>query len=146
MRYDGEKGNGTEREVGELLGKTLKKIIVDEDENEIVFITKDKKTYRFCHLQDCCENVVIEDIAGDLQDLIGSPLTMAEVVSNHSAIEDDDIWDDSQTWTFYKFATINGYVTIRWYGSSNGYYSEEVNFRRIATPVNIIRIVQVKKV
>lgn len=78
----------------------------------------------FYHSQDCCENVEIEDINGDLNDLINTPLVKVQKESN-----EDPSAEESGTWTFYHFRTIKGTVTIRWYGTSNGYYSEEVNFR-----------------
>lgn len=80
------------------------------------------------HDQDCCEAVSIDDIVGDINDLIGSPLTMAEEVTNPDGLGRKDEYDESYTWTFYKFATNKGYVTIKWYGESNGYYSESVDF------------------
>lgn len=97
--------------------------------DEINFKTSDGKSYRFYHSQDCCENVSIEDVIGNPEDLIGSPLLMAEEVSGDN--EPAPEYAESYTWTFYKFATINGYVTVRWLGQSNGYYSEDVNLEEV---------------
>jgi hypothetical protein len=87
------------------------------------------------HQRDCCESVYIESIVGDLDDLLFSPILMAEEATNHDnpkgGNEDGEYSDESHTWTFYKFATIKGYVDIRWYGSSNGYYSETASIREV---------------
>jgi len=108
-----------------LLGKTISDIQMDRQ--HIIFTLDDGTRYVMYHRQDCCERVIIEDIDGDLQDLVGSPLLQAEESSNRDFRPYTE-YDDSVTWTFYKLATINGYVTIRWCGSSNGYYSESVSF------------------
>lgn len=110
--------------IDELINKTL--VSIDRNYDEIYFTTDENKTYKMYHWQDCCESVTIEEIIGDFDDLLNSPITMAEEVS-----ENDEEAYESGTWTFYKFATNKGYVTIRWYGSSNGYYSESVTFEEI---------------
>ena len=104
--------------VGDLKGQTIRSIQVSDD--QILFRT-DRGSYLMHHYQDCCESVA--DISGDLDDLIGSPLLKAEESSNSRSVG-----CDSCTWTFYHFATVKGYVTIRWLGQSNGYYSESVDF------------------
>lgn len=109
----------------DLLGKTLKDVTVAEDYTNIVFRTVEDNTYTLLHEQDCCESVYVEDINGDLEDLLNSPLLQAEVISN-SEDNPPNEYSESFTWTFYKLATIKGYVTIRWLGESNGYYSESV--------------------
>lgn len=106
------------------------KILIDIqyiDGNDVIIFTFEDSEYKMYHSQDCCENVYVESITGDLKDLIGSPLTLAEEVVSSEDDKPISDYDESFTWTFYKFATINGYVDIRWYGSSNGYYSESVN-------------------
>ncbi len=116
------------RKIEELLGKTCTSVVNRADE-EIVFATASGEVYKLYHDQDCCELVQIEDIVGSLTDLVGSPILMAEeTVSNEEDNKDGKPGDDSFTWTFYRLATAKGYVTIRWYGESNGYYSESVDF------------------
>jgi len=84
------------------------------------------------HEQDCCENVELDDICEDLSDLIDSEILMAEESESEDFDgKERDYEPESCTWTFYKFGTIKGYVTLRWYGESNGYYSESVSFQEI---------------
>ena len=78
-----------------------------------------------------------DDINGDLDDLLETPILKYEELTSFGGDEtlSSDLYeqskdDESSTWTFYHFATIKGYVTIRWYGSSNGYYSESVDIIR----------------
>lgn len=113
-------------QLSELLGKTLTEISKDND--SITFMTSEGVMYKMFHDQDCCEDVRIEDIEGDLNDLIGSPILQAEESTNSTDTFGKIEYPDSFTWTFYKLATVKGYVTIRWLGESNGYYSESVDF------------------
>jgi hypothetical protein len=114
-----------------LLGKTLTDVVVSDNKDMITFKTADEE-FVMLHDQNCCEHVSIDDVAGEWSDVIGSPIVMAEEVSS----EDRQSWqegpehdyDESFTWTFYKLGTVKGGVTVRWYGSSNGYYSESVDF------------------
>lgn len=107
-----------------LKNKVFESVTSDEFNQLVCFIEKDtKKMYFLLHYQDCCESVEIEDICGDLHDLEDTPILLCEEIVNEST-EDDN---GSFTWTFYKFSTIKGSVTIRWYGESNGYYSESVD-------------------
>jgi len=113
-----------------LLGKTLYSVERIGDE-KLVFMDTEGNRYEMCHFQDCRETVEIEDIVGDLDDLVGHPILRAEEAESGDSLKPDMEYD-SFTWTFYKLATIKGYVDIRWFGSSNGYYSESVAFYKVA--------------
>ena len=56
---------------------------VTQDGYQMVF-ANETETFRFFHYQDCCESVYIDDIVGDLSDLEGEPLLMAEEVSGEA--------------------------------------------------------------
>ena len=128
-------------EISELLGKTFVKVErINNYGDEIIFWLDDKSGYKMLHNQDCCESVDIEDIEGSLGDLVGNPILVAEESTNSDEPKKEvetfangtpyEWEDESSTWTFYKLATIKGHVDIRWYGSSNGYYSEGVDVEK----------------
>lgn len=117
-------------EFSTLTGKTI--TAIDKDDDYIIFTTDENEKYKMFHEQDCCESVYIEDICGELDDLLNSPVLLAEEVSSDDEpAKGDDAEYGSYTWTFYKISTAKGSVTIRWYGTSNGYYSESVQFEQI---------------
>ncbi len=113
----------------DLVGHTISNIERKKRDDELVFTLEDNVRYRMLHHQGCCESVNIEDIAGDLDDLLNTPILFAEESSNsHDPVPAGEYDEGSHTWTFYRLVTIKGSVVIRWYGSSNGYYSESVDF------------------
>lgn len=120
-----------EIEISELVGKTF--VAVDNvSGDKLQFTLKDGSGYVFYHVNDCCEDVRIEDVCGDLNDLEGATLLQAEVEESKKDPPgyEPEPYRDSWTWTFYKFATAKGSVTVRWLGESNGYYSESVGLYR----------------
>jgi hypothetical protein len=113
-----------------LVGRTPVDVVQTEGagkDDEMHFLFEDGSKIIFWHAQECCEDVHIEDIVGDLSDLVGWPILVAEEVST----SEGGTLGNTLTWTFYKFATQSGFVTVRWVGESNGYYSESVDITEV---------------
>lgn len=98
-----------------------------DNQDVVLFVCSDGTKYAMYHTQDCCESVCLESTDGDLSALIGDEILLAEETSN----SEQGNYDGSQTWSFYKLQTNRAYVTLRWLGESNGYYSESVDFYQI---------------
>lgn len=125
----------TTTNIQNLKGVCLNKLIYRNDNDNtrdgfLAFQFTDKecdKVLIFYHAQSCCEKVYLEDVCGDLNDLLGAPLLEANMVSNKG--NNDRYGGNTNVWTFYNLATIKGSVQLKFYGTSNGYYSEEVDVR-----------------
>jgi hypothetical protein len=109
----------------DLIGKVVKQVDV-MDKERVIFTLEDDTRWIMYHEQDCCETVWLDDVCGDWRTILDSPIVMAEETIQTNT----DDWGESQTFTFYKFATVNGYITLMWKGMSNGYYSETVSFHQ----------------
>jgi len=119
----------------DLMGVTLTNITGLEPGSERVTFDSDTATWIMHHNQNCCESVAVEDVNGVVGDLIGAPIVAAVEVSHEAGSEGcppprGEFPNESFTWTFYRISTIKGTVVIRWYGESNGYYSEAVDFEK----------------
>lgn len=110
-------------DLNQMIGKTYTSVKGRPGDDELVFTATDGAVFTFYHHQSCCESVSINEIVGDLDDLVGTSLLTATESSSQGA-EDTH---STSTWTFYDFRTMKGTVTVRWFGRSNGYYSERVD-------------------
>lgn len=119
---------GKEVPISEMIGQTFVSV-ENRDDEKLIFSLANGTQYIFEHFQDCCEQVSIEEVVGDLSDLVGSPLVEAEEVDGYTGPSPGGC-AESYTWTFYKFGTAKGHVTVRWLGESNGYYGEGVDLRK----------------
>lgn len=113
-------------DISEFDGQTFVRIEGMENGSDLIsFYTTDGSGFRMSHSQECCEYVRVEDVCGDVNDLLNTPIVSAVVVSSDNAEPPPNA--DSYTWTFYRISTIKGTVVLRWLGESNGCYSESVD-------------------
>lgn len=106
-----------------LIGLTLTEAR-QEGRDRMILATADRSVL-FYHSQDCCESVGIEEVDGDLVSLVDSPITRADEEIDRPP---EGEYGESSTKTTFRLATAKGNVTVRWLGTSNGYYSESVSF------------------
>ena len=131
------RGNMNFKDIVGLVFKDIRHM--ESGSNGVVFYEDSGRTFVMQHHQDCCESVYLYDVVGDYLDLIGSQILRAEERTSNDIADDprepeNRTSEDSFTWTFYEIATISGSVTLRWFGSSNGYYSEGVSFEELKGP------------
>lgn len=128
-------------DISDLNGKYVIDVLVSHDKQCIYIHCNgegygEEEIYIMRHFQDCCESVELEDIDGDLEVLRNTRVISAECAEKENETPEGLInreWDESYTWTFYKIKTKKGYLTMRWYGASNGYYSESVDIYKLIT-------------
>jgi len=142
---------GTISKFDDLKGSMIKEIIMPDDiprhaigrmvEYEylghVLLVLSDYSVYMMHHCQNCCEEVCLVDVCGDVDDVCGAPLMLAnETEGTCDAVDGDPC--GVLSWAFYNLATINGYVTLTFRGDSNGYYTLDMDFERVSLG-NMIR-------
>ncbi len=110
--------------IEELVGQTVFFIKGGKDDEEVTFTLGTGVKVRMYHPQNCCENVWLEDIVGDMCDLLDSEILEAKSIDS---TEDKG----NLEWTFYRISTIKGTVVFRWCSNIDTYYGTEVIFEKL---------------
>lgn len=109
-------------------GKTIVAIQgMTPESDEVLFTFSDGQKLKMYHWQDCCESVYLADVNGNIEDLLNTPLLVAESRTEGGRDGDWDVYE----YTFYTFRTIKGSVDLRWIGTSNGYYATGVEIEEV---------------
>ena len=110
-------------DIDDLVGKVIKGWAYSDEYFQIL---TDDYIYIFYHEYSCCESVLLTQVDGISDKIIGSRIVIAEVVTDEKSVAGGSI-----TWSFYKIGTNKGMIDFRWQGESNGYYSESVDLVKI---------------
>lgn len=95
--------------------------------DEVDFQFTDGYSLRFYHSQDCCETVEVEKIEGAVFSEVKGKVIKSFL--EEVDVETIGVHCDSKTKTLYTITFESGEViTILWVGTSNGYYSENVDY------------------
>lgn len=106
-----------------IIGATILEVVgCVRDSDSVSFIT-DRGTLRLLHRQNCCERVYLADTNGDMFDLIGGVVSVAEERSNQKGGRGEY----RTKYTFYTIRTTKGDLDLRWIGKDNGWYSVSVD-------------------
>ena len=105
---------------------------VDADDDGMTFRLFDGRVFWLGHYQECCEDVHLEEVIGDVDDLVCAPIIKAVELTNRGEQEGDLLW------TFYEVATIKGTVTIRFCANLYTDYGVDVGFELLKTGRRIV--------
>lgn len=117
----------------ELKGKIIESITGLTEGSDECLITTNIGKYKLYHQQDCCEHVRIYKVIGNVNDLVGEVIFAEEDVGANDPdwCDMSYTYNDSHTWTKYVLKTSNASLEFWFLGESNGYYGEEVSFKKI---------------
>ncbi len=109
----------------QLVGQTVKSILISADETVLVFVCEEGKPFVFNATGDCCGCSYFNDIVG-VEALIGQRVNMVTDVDMGVL----DTVEEYETIQFYgiKLATSAGTATIVYRNESNGYYGGDCEF------------------
>jgi len=112
----------------DLVGKTIVRGDMRKGADKVWFETADGMLFTMFMYEDPMteQAVWLEDVVGDMDIILNTEILKAEVVTRESQGDPASDWR-YQDWTYYKLATIKGYVDMRWCGvSSYDGYSRDV--------------------
>lgn len=119
--------NSKNIDISSLVGKTITSLYWDQYKSELTMIDSDGIHHSLGGISGDGGCVYVEDVNGNLDDLLNSPILMAE--EKTAPADGSSIWSNYQDrHFFYEIATIKGAVHMRFFGEAGAYYAAEAWF------------------